>query len=302
MGQQALLAQCTADAALAQHPVKDGIAQAANIPAGLVDGSALAVAVFGDGGGVFVVAVGIDGQRLGAFQVDDLAVVHQFMLPAIQRSVLTLGGVEGVDLLGEDAKHLPQAGTGQAAQVAQIVFVYGAQHVSAVQGAAAGHISGQIGSCLAVHQVQHGRYHDFVAGKVSGGGNDVAIDAPLPELAVVGIAGFKILFVCLGIALAIVQGPHVVPVENNGGLGRSHGAGYLVDGLQDLAGSLDAAEDTGMLGAVVTHHCAVELFRGAAALAPLEVLDAVAAVGHRLQGGQHVQAGTLGLVVGLPVD
>ena len=117
----------------------------------------------------------------------------------------------------------------------------------------------------------------------------------------VAVADFHILFAHIGIALAIVQRPHALPVENDRRFGSRHSAADLVDVLEDLAGLLHAAEDPGIRGSVVANHRAVEFFRRAPALAPLEILDRVAAVGHRLDGREGIQPRGLGLIVGLPV-
>ena len=84
------------------------------------------------------------------------------------------------------------------------------------------------------------------------------------------------------------DGPAVLHIEHQGHLCLHIALGHGVDGLQPLAHRRHVPEDPGVAAAVVVHHSAVELLRAAPALAELEVLHRVGAVGHRLHGGGHV--------------
>ena len=92
-------------------------------------------------------------------------------------------------------------------------------------------------------------------------------------------------------ALGVVDGPAVLPVKDQGHLGVDVALGDGVNALQQLAHGLYVLELPGLGAALVVHHRAVELLKGAAALAELEVLHGVGAVGHGLHAAHPVLAG-----------
>ena len=103
---------------------KEPVLQFSGIPAGLIDGSALAEGVLSNSGSSRIPAVGILSEYLRTLQLQHLTVVHQFDSLTVDRSMLLFVGVEGIDFLCLQAKDLPQTQAGDAAQVAQVVFIH----------------------------------------------------------------------------------------------------------------------------------------------------------------------------------
>ena len=116
-----------------------------------------------------------------------------------------------------------------------------------------------------------------------------------------GAAGLLVELAALGKARHVVDGPAVAPVEQHCRLGVNHAARHGGQLLQRLAHLRHLPEHPGVVPAQMVHHRAVVLLVGAAPLAPLEILHRVRPAGNRLQAGQHVCAGPLQFVEGMPV-
>ena len=95
-------------------------------------------------------------------------------------------------------------------------------------------------------------------------------------------AGLVVLLVLLGRARHILNGPPVVPVIDDRRAGRRDRPGQVGEGLQGLSGLADLLENAGVVPSGVVHHRAVELLKGAAAHAELEILHRVRAAGDSL--------------------
>ena len=98
----------------------------------------LAETIACEGGGGAVPAVGIDGEGFRTFQADDLAVIDQLVVGALEGGVVLLVGIEGVDLLCFYAEDLPQTAGRDAAQMAQVILVHRTQHIGGIECTAGG--------------------------------------------------------------------------------------------------------------------------------------------------------------------
>ena len=102
--------------------------------------------------------------------------------------------------------------------------------------------------------------------------------------------------------LDILHRPPVFPVEQDGRSGFvAGGINRIGNPLQTLSQRRYLPEDAGIASIAVVNHRSVEFLLPASAFSPLEILHAVGAAGHRLQGGQLVHTRTLLSVHILPV-
>lgn len=283
------------------HAVQDFVqASGFGLGAHIVD-SALAVGVLGDSGGAFVEVLAVRGKGLGALQVEDVAEQAALGFGAVSETqgVGLLRG-QGVNLLGPDAAHLAQ-GARIAAQVDVVGLVHDAAHETGDQGAAVLHEPLQgLGHTL-FHHVQHGGHDNLVLGEVAVHGHHIHGDVLVVEVAVILVDLVHVLQIHGG-AAGVLQGPVVVPIEEDahlGGVIRADGLG--AQGFQFGAQLGALFEHPGLAAAGVGNHRAVELLAGALGAAQLEELDSVAAVGDGLVAlGAHLARPLQG-VVPLPV-
>ena len=103
-------------------------------------------------------------------------------------------------------------------------------------------------------------------------------------------------------ALEIGNRPFVFPVVDNADFGRRVRADDFIELCQILAESCHFTEHTRVFAALMVDHCAVEFFGSTARFAPLEILNGVRTMRHRLQGGKPVHSRTFHLVNLCPVD
>ena len=148
---------------------------------------------------------------------------------------------------------------------------------------------------------EHGRDHDeAVALQAPAHRDDVGGDPGLPQAAVPGAGRLEAL-ADLDRADGGAQGPLALPVQDEGRLGLHRFPQHRPEACERLPGG------RGLLpGATVApgvgDHAGVEGLGALAGLSPLELQDAVGAVGHAGQGPQEELAGALGRVAPAPLD
>ena len=122
------------------------------------------------------------------------------------------------------------------------------------------------------------------------------------EKAAVKIFCRFIIFAVVFETLKIGYGPFVFPIVDNADFGRCIRPDDLIQFCKILAKLRYFTEYARVFTAFAVNDCAVEFFGSAARFAPLEILNGVRAVRHRLQGGKPVHSRTLHLVDVCPVD
>ena len=154
--------------------------------------------------------------------------------------------------------------------------------VGAHQRAAPGHKVPQFLGESGPQQIQHGRHHQFVPGKVAGLIHHVHGHAQAPQGLVVGQHLLFVVQPQVPGALGVLHGPLVFPIVEHRHLGMHLAAAYGVQLLQQPAHLCHILELPGVGAAVVVHHGPVEFLKGAPAFPELEILHGVGPMGHRL--------------------
>ena len=116
-----------------------------------------------------------------------------------------------------------------------------------------------------------------------------------------GKDGFPVLDTAVARPLRVVDSPEIFPVIDDGNLRSVAGGDQAAKGLQSRSHLSDVAEHAGVAAAVMIHHSAVEFFKRAAALAPLEILHGIGSVRDGLHRAEHMYAGPFQFADGLPV-
>ena len=217
-----------------------------------------------------------------------------------QDAATGLAVVHPVDLGAAQAQQLGQA-VGGIAQAAEVALVHHAAPIGDHHRAAfLGKVADGAGKALP-QQIGHRQDHQPVAfdaarlidkiHRDARSGKGVVVEGQLLPIAHAGVAGTRRPF----------DGPHVVPVVEDGGLPGPGGPGGCGQFFQRRADAGRLPEAAAVAAAVMTDYRAVEFFLCTAAGPPLEITDAVRPVRHRLQSRQHRDARLFLFANGLPV-
>ncbi len=150
--------------------------------------------------------------------------------------------------------------------------------------------------------IEHRQHHELVPVEGFLHADDVGIHAAAAQLLMQGAGGLAQVLLLDLHAPGIFQRPAAVPVKNQGGFCAGQAADYRRQRVERGICVGHIFKDAGVIATIVVYHRAVPLLSAAAALAPLEILHAVTAAGHRLQALQAVDAWAFELVVVMPVD
>ena len=267
---------------------------------GKIERAAFAEFVYSHGGHTGVEIAVIAGQLFGGAQMDQFGVIGQLVGIAVQLHAVFHARHQHVDFLRPDAQRVGQR-AGEAAQEAKVALVDPAGAVGRHKGAAVFHEFLHTLGKIAAQHVGERRDDQIVPGEIAGLIQNVHIRAQRPERLVVIHHGIDILFIYIVEPLRIFQRPAVFPIVDQCHTRRSGRADDLVHLGKSFAHFGNLAEYAGVLMAAVIDHSAVELFGGAAALAELEVLHGIRAVGDGLHGLQEMHAGAMQAGIGTPV-
>ena len=264
--------------------------------AGQVVGPALAKAVFGHGRCARKIVLPIEDEGLGRVlrvQGRDLAQDGGLgnVLAGVGRQDTAAGlpVVHPVDLGAAQAQQFGQP-VGRIPQTAKVTFVHHAGPVGDYYGAA---LCSKItdGACkIFPQQVDHGQHHQAIALQAAVLVDEIYGNAGTGQGVVMERQFLPIAHPCIAGAGGTLDGPHIVPVVDDGRLFGPLGASSQGDRLQSGAHLHRLPVGAAVGAAVMADHRTVEFFLGAPACPPLEITDAVGAVGHRLQGRQHGDA------------
>lgn len=146
-----------------------------------------------------------------------------------------------------------------------------------------------------------GRDKQLVARKIALSRDKIDVSCLTKESTIKVTDGFLV-FPFAFKTLKIGNRPLVFPIVDNADLGRRIRSDDFIELRQILAKRRHLTEHTCIFASLVVNYRAMKFFGSAARFAPLEILNGVRAMRHRLQRGKPVHTRTLHLVDICPVD